>query len=257
MNLGLEYVTIEPKYIKVRIYDLGIEGGAVVAATKVTEKKLEGKELTKFIKDNKIKDDEENRGIIALAVKRYNYDQRANARKAAIKKFKEDYDKNIQRLNLQITQLDDPTFWLVKFLRKLWGSKEFEKKIKELKDDFKKLLYNLKCRVKQIEATGSKGGEVCKEFDDKKVKTEIEVLTKKINNMLSNKKNKGKGKIKELDILKNLTDDAVKRWEAGIADKKVFDEIQEEKKGWKHRTISIALYKGVMKKLNAHKSWSP
>ena len=255
MNLGLEYLTVEPKYIKVRIYDLGIEGGAVVASTKVTEKKLEGKELENFISKNKIKDDKENRGIIALAVKRYNYDQRANARKAAIKKFKDNYDTNIQRLNLQIKQLDDPTFWLVKLLKKWWGSKEFEIKIKELKEDFKKLLSNLECRVRQIEATGSKGGKVCKGFDDKKVKTEIEVLTKKINVMLSNKKNK-KGKIKELDILKNLTDDAVKRWEAGIADKKVFDKIQEEKKGWSRPTTSNALFKIVMKKLNAHKSWT-
>ena len=32
MNSRPEYITIRPKYIKVRIYDLGIEGGAAIVA---------------------------------------------------------------------------------------------------------------------------------------------------------------------------------------------------------------------------------
>ena len=238
MNLGLEYVTIEPKYIKVRIYDLGIEGGSKGTIT-VKLKKLNKAELKTHI--NLIKESlgkkegwelsDEQSGAILLSVDMFNFLQRVKARKAGADEYNKEYTKNKDLLDNKIDTLKDPSGWFAKLMKK-WGFKEkFEETIKELDEKFDELLKIQQCRINEVAAGGTKKVKKCDGFKEDEDKKKAEQLIKDIEKLLKPKKGSGAG-IPELKILQELINKKVDRWKRGIEDKKEFHRIKNAKTKW-------------------------
>jgi hypothetical protein len=249
MNLGLEYVTIEPKYIKVRIYDLGIEGGSKATIT-VKPKKLNQAELTthiKLIKESLGKKEDwkpsaEQSGAILLSVDMFNFLQRVKARKAGADEYNKEYTKNKNLLDKKIDTLKDPDGWFAK-LMKSWGfAAKFEKTIKELDNKFKELLKIQQCRINEVAAGGTKKVKKCVGFEEDRDKKKAEELIKGIEKLL---KPKGKGSgtgIPELKILQKLINKKVDRWKKGIKDKSEFHRIKDAKTKWKKQNSTDQVY---------------